>query len=946
MAAQCQAQSAAKKISPSRFDLYGDIFSAHLYGSSATTNGNNNITDRLQKYSTDYNERRMSSRDTHLANVGFREEGRRPAAVAPCKLEAPATPTSRGSPATPTTRVPPYADSGYRDYHYHQQQQQQQGNGDPNWDRRNSNGVCASPSRAGAGKAGAGAEMGAYLHHYHTKEVAQAAAAAAAVAAAEAAATAVKNVLANSRSPQSPQPRESSNFPSTPVTPSSGIGRFRHSGELSTPPSGRSRHSGEQTTPPSSGGRSSSNRSGEFDRNNTRAAAGAQPMDPGFAYGEILKGVGNLNSYDEGHHPSGRVSSDGRGGRAESPKSCSSSSAGSSSGGSPTVGRRIVNFGNILPSGGSLKLGSSSPVPHPGLARSNGGMGQSRRSNSADFPSGTLKKMYAAGRSGYDGGGNGVYTGVGLNPKGSMSNTTSPTNSVGTVSPSPHYTDSFSSNAAAASAAASGAKFAAAAAVDHQVMKSAGSSADAEELKNAGNEKYKKGHFSEALALYDKAIALAPEKAAYRSNRAAALTGLGRLPEAVQECLHAVRLDVNYTRAHHRLACLYLRLGQIDNARKYFKSAGPQADWEDTQRMMVIEKHLLRCNQARKMQDWHALVRVADAAIIAGADSAPQILAYKSEALLKLHRPEEADEVFANVRKVEEVLKRQSFSAINVVVLVIQAEIDMALGRFEAAVLSAERASQLASNDLEVSAVRKKARAVAAARKLGNDLFKAGRYVEAVTAYGEGLEADMENAVLLCNRATCRAKLGQWEKAVEDCNAALEVHPTYIKALLRRAQSYFMLERLDDALRDYEVLRMELPGDVEVRRGLFDVQVALKKSKGEDTFKLRFGGDVENVTTNEQFQEAVTSPGVAIVEFSTRWSERCKLIAPFVDNLCKRYLSLNFLKVDVDDLPYLAKVENVNSVPTFKVYRNGSKVLELIGPNEQALERAVIHYSL
>lgn len=76
---------------------------------------------------------------------------------------------------------------------------------------------------------------------------------------------------------------------------------------------------------------------------------------------------------------------------------------------------------------------------------------------------------------------------------------------------------------------------------------------------------------------------------------------------------------------------------------------------------------------------------------------------------------------------------------------------------------------------------------------------------------------------------------------------------------------FLQLERLDDAFRDYEVLRREMPGDVEVRRGLFDVQVALKKSKGEDVFKMRFGGDVENVTSNEQFQEAITSPGLCLI---------------------------------------------------------------------------------
>ena len=83
--------------------------------------------------------------------------------------------------------------------------------------------------------------------------------------------------------------------------------------------------------------------------------------------------------------------------------------------------------------------------------------------------------------------------------------------------------------------------------------------ADPEEVKRAGNEQYKRGHFVEALRLYDRAIALSPGNAAYRSNRAAALTGLGRLGEAVRECEEAVRLDPNYGRAHHRLASLFLR---------------------------------------------------------------------------------------------------------------------------------------------------------------------------------------------------------------------------------------------------------------------------------------------------------------------------------------------------------------------------------------------------
>jgi tetratricopeptide (TPR) repeat protein len=80
-----------------------------------------------------------------------------------------------------------------------------------------------------------------------------------------------------------------------------------------------------------------------------------------------------------------------------------------------------------------------------------------------------------------------------------------------------------------------------------------------EEIKNAGNEMYKKGNFSEAVALYEKSIAMCPNHAAYRSNRAAALIGLGRLGEAVQECEEAIRLDPQYSRAQQRASHLYVR---------------------------------------------------------------------------------------------------------------------------------------------------------------------------------------------------------------------------------------------------------------------------------------------------------------------------------------------------------------------------------------------------
>ena len=74
-------------------------------------------------------------------------------------------------------------------------------------------------------------------------------------------------------------------------------------------------------------------------------------------------------------------------------------------------------------------------------------------------------------------------------------------------------------------------------------------------------------------------------------------------------------------------------------------------------------------------------------------------------------------------------------------------------------------------------------------------------------------------------------------------------------------QIHLQLERWEEALQDYEVLRRLMPDDLEVSRGLFDVQVAIRKSRGEEVHRMKFGGNVEEVLGDEQFHDAVRSPG-------------------------------------------------------------------------------------
>ncbi|RZS21385.1 hypothetical protein BHM03_00054017, partial [Ensete ventricosum] len=172
-----------------------------------------------------------------------------------------------------------------------------------------------------------------------------------------------------------------------------------------------------------------------------------------------------------------------------------------------------------------------------------------------------------------------------------------------------------------------------------------------------------------------------------------------------------------------------------------------------------------------------------------------QLVASRAESLLHLCHLDEADSVLTRSPKFEDsfpfstatkIFGMLSFSYFYIV----RAQVDMALGRFENAVTAAEKAKRIDTRNIEVAMVLNNIRSVASARAQGNELFKSGNFAEACTAYGEGLKHDPSNPVLLCNRAACRSKLGQWVKSVEDCNEALRIQPSYTKALLRRADSY------------------------------------------------------------------------------------------------------------------------------------------------------------
>ncbi|XP_004302130.1 PREDICTED: TPR repeat-containing thioredoxin TTL4-like [Fragaria vesca subsp. vesca] len=340
------------------------------------------------------------------------------------------------------------------------------------------------------------------------------------------------------------------------------------------------------------------------------------------------------------------------------------------------------------------------------------------------------------------------------------------------------------------------------------------------------NLKYRKGYFKEAVPLYDKAIALCPQNAIYHTNKAAALISLGRFTESVEECLKAIKCDPSCSRAHYRLGTLFTRFGQVDDARWHFMLSDKNIGSETMQRLSRIEAHYVNTNKARKVKDWGGVLRESTLCIEAGVDASNQLVALKAEALFKLQRVEEAFELVNAASHSEEsrVTKPRKGTAC---LLIIETKLHLYLGRFEKGVKSAEKAVDMDSTGKSLKWL-KKARGAAEARKCGNDYYKDKKYLEACTMFGQGLQYVPTNNVLLCDRAACRSKLGQWKMAIDDCNAALRERPNFHKALLWRAHSYARLRRWKDSLKDYSALSKEFPGDEFIASSLDQVKKELK----------------------------------------------------------------------------------------------------------------------
>lgn len=155
----------------------------------------------------------------------------------------------------------------------------------------------------------------------------------------------------------------------------------------------------------------------------------------------------------------------------------------------------------------------------------------------------------------------------------------------------------------------------------------------------------------------------------------------------------------------------------------------------------------------------------------------------------------------------------------------------------------------------------------------GNQLMKQEKYQEAIQCYSKAMELDGANAVFPCNRAAAYGKIGDHQKAIDDCQKALSLDPDYGKAYGRMGLSYHNLNNLQKAKECYtKALELE-PGSTFYQTSLSQVEEKLRESQqGGGTrpapagFPNLGGMDLGALLTNpaivDMAQSFMSNPGV------------------------------------------------------------------------------------
>jgi len=371
----------------------------------------------------------------------------------------------------------------------------------------------------------------------------------------------------------------------------------------------------------------------------------------------------------------------------------------------------------------------------------------------------------------------------------------------------------------------------------------------AEEKKEEGNQFYKLKQYRDAITKYSEAIDLCPQCASFYGNRSACYLMLGQPRQALEDAKTATSIQPDFSKGWTRIARCCVMLGDTVTARQALTKLGSLGEENvgEQRNVEIIERMVSDSQQSYSAGDYRKSLWCLDKALELATYSTT-IKTSRAECLAFLGRYAEASETANSVLQIDNM----NADAIYVrgLCLYYEDNVDRAFSHFT-------QVLRFAPDHVRAKEIYKKAKSLKAKKEEGNTAFKAGNLDEAYKLYSEALLIDpcnrSTNAKLYFNRATVAAKQKKTNECISDCDKAIELDPSYVKPLLRRAKCYMESEQYEEAVRDYENLLKSNKGNMEYRQLLQEAKLELKKSKRKDFYKIL---GVEKTANDDEIKKA------------------------------------------------------------------------------------------
>ncbi len=95
--------------------------------------------------------------------------------------------------------------------------------------------------------------------------------------------------------------------------------------------------------------------------------------------------------------------------------------------------------------------------------------------------------------------------------------------------------------------------------------------------------------------------------------------------------------------------------------------------------------------------------------------------------------------------------------------------------------------------------------------------------------------------------------------------------------------------------------------------------------------------------TDEDFEKQAKANPILLVDFWAEWCGPCRMIAPILEELSKEYQGrLTIGKLNVDENRQTAARFGIRSIPTLLLFKDGSRVEQIVGAHPKASIKAKI----